>query len=64
MFWKGISILWFTGTTTLLIPSFFFRKKGYINFVPKPVRCQSLTFLVNVSLPKLLDIAASNFAAE
>ena len=44
----------------LVIPAFLFRKKGYINFVPKSVRrpsvClsvrPSVTFLVNVSPPK------------
>ena len=52
---------------------FFLKKKGYINFVPKSVRCPSVcpsvrayvrpsvTFLVNVSPPKLLDLATSNF---
>ena len=34
-----------------VIPAFFFRKKGYINFVSKSVRCPSVTFLVNVSPP-------------
>ena len=44
---------------------FFFRKKGYINLVPKsvcsPSVCASVTFLVNVSPTKLLDVATSNF---
>ena len=60
----------------VIIPAFFFRKKGYINFVPKSVRrpsvCASVrlcvrasvTFLVNVSPPKRLDVATSNFVAE
>ena len=38
---------------SVIIPAFFFRKKGYINFVPKSVR----HILVNVSPPKQLDIA-------
>ena len=37
------------------------RKKGYINFVSKSVRrpsvCPSVTFLVNVSPPKPLEVA-------
>ena len=53
--------------------SFFVRKIGYINFVPKSVRRQSIcpsicasvrpsvTFLVIVSSPKPLDVATSNF---
>ena len=63
----------------LFIPAFFFRKKGYINFVSKSVRrpsvCPSVpsvrpcvrpsvTFLVNVSPPKPLEIATSNFVGE
>ena len=48
---------------------FFVRKIGYINFVPKSVRRPSVsasvrpsvTFLVIVSSPKPLDVAASNF---
>ena len=55
-----------------VIPVFFFRKKGHINFVPKSVRrpsvrpcvCASVMFLVNVSPPKRLDLATSNFVAE
>ena len=55
---------------------FFFRKKGYINFVPKAVRrpsvrlsvrlcvCASVTFLVIVSPPKPLEVATSNFVGE
>ena len=42
---------------------FFFRKKGII-FVTKSVHRPSITFLVNVSLPKQLNIATSNFIAE
>ena len=56
----------------LAIPAFFFRKKGYINFVSKSVRrpsarpCvhPSVTFLVNVSPPKPLEVATSNFVGE
>ena len=52
---------------------FFVRKIGYINFVPKSVRRQSVrpsvrlsvrpsvTFLVIVSPPKPSDVATSNF---
>ena len=47
----------------------FIRKIGYINFVPKlvslsirPYICQSVTFLVIVSSPNLLDVVTSNFA--
>ena len=55
-------------------PTFFFRKKGYIHFVPKadlqPSVCQSvrayvcmfIKFLVNGSAHKLWDIATANFA--
>ena len=61
---------------TFIIPAIFFRKKGYINFVRKSVRrpcvradvrpcgCASVTFLVNVSPPKRLDVATSNFVAK
>ena len=53
----------------IVIPAFFFRKKGYINFcqsrsVVSPCVRPSVTFLVNVSPPKRLDIATSNFVAE
>ena len=56
-----------------LYPLFFFRKKGYINFVPKsalrpsvrssvrPSVVASVTFLVNVSPLKPLDLETSNF---
>ena len=51
-----------------VIPAFFFRKKGYINFVSKSVRRPSVrpsvTFLVNVSPPKPLEVATSNFVVE
>ena len=46
-----------------VIPAFFFRQKGYINFVPKSVRHPSVTFLVNVSPPKPLGEVTSNFVA-
>ena len=65
-----VFILWHTDQlfVVVIIPAFFFRKKGYINFVPKSVRrpcgCASVTFLVNVSPPKRLDVATSNFVAE
>ena len=56
----------------LIIPAFFFRKKGYINFVSKSVRRPSghayvrpsVTFLVNVSPSKPLEVATSNFVVE
>ena len=56
----------------VIIPAFFFRKKGYINFVSKSVRRPSVrpsvrtsvTFLVNVSPPKPLEVATSNFVGE
>ena len=63
-------------TCWVIIPAFFFRKKGYINFVPKSVRrpsvrasvrpcvCASVTFLVIVSPPKPLEVATSNFVGE
>ena len=58
---------------TLVILALFFRKKDYINFVPKFVNCPSIRtdvhlcvrpsirFLVNTSIPKPLDGATSNF---
>ena len=61
---------------SVIIPAFFFRKKGYINFVSKSVRRPSVrlsvrlsvrpsvTFLVNVSPPKPLEVATSNFVVE
>ena len=64
----------------MIILAFFFRKKGYINFVSKSVRCPSVcpsvlvcvrtyvrpsvTFIVNVSPPKPLEVATSNFVDE
>ena len=56
----------------IIIPAFFVRKKGYINFVSKSVRLPSVrpsvrpsvTFLVNVSPPKPLEVATSNFVGE
>ena len=53
----------------IIIPIFFFlEKKGYINFVFKSVRRPSVrpsvTFLVNVSPPKPLEVATSNFVVE
>ena len=55
----------------LLIPAYFSLEKRYINFVPKSVRrpsvCLSVrpivTFLVNVSPPKPLEVATVNFVA-
>ena len=41
----------------LVVPTFFFKKKGYIKFCTKSVHSPSVTFLVNVSPPKRLDIA-------
>ena len=57
---------------SVIIPAFFFRKKGYINFVSKSVRrpsvrpCvrPSVTFLVNVFPPKPLEVATSKFVGE
>ena len=47
----------------VVTPALFYRKKGYINFVPKLIRrpsvCPSVCyvkFLVNVSPPKPLDV--------
>ena len=61
-----------TSVQVLIIPAFFFRKKGYINFMSKSVRRPSVrayvrpsvTFLVNVSPPKPLEVATSNFVVE
>ena len=56
-----------------IIPAFVFGKKWYINFVSKSARRPSIPpssvrasikFLVNVSPPKPLDVATSNFVAE
>ena len=49
---------------------FSLEKKVYINFVPKSVRhppvhvyvCTAVTFLVNASPPKRLDVATANYA--
>ena len=43
---------------------FFFRKKGFIKFVPKSCLCicPPVTFLVIVSSPKPVDVLTSNFA--
>ena len=75
-------LFWGLNAYVLLIePAFFFRKKGYINFVSKSVRrpsvclsvrpsvvrpCvrPSVTFLVNVSPPKPLEVATLNFVVE
>ena len=43
---------------------FLSKKKEYINFVPKLVCRPSVTFLVNVSPFKPLDVATSNFVYE
>ena len=51
----------------LLYPLFFFRRKGYINFVSKSVHLSvrpPVTFLVNVSPHKPLEVATSNFIVE
>ena len=57
----------------IIIRPFFFRKKGYINFVSSgSVVCPSVrayvrpyvTFLENVSPPKPLEVATSNFVGE
>ena len=55
-----------------LYPLFSLEKKGYINFVSKSVRRPSVrsyvrpsvTFLVNVSPPKPLEVATSTFVGE
>ena len=47
---------------SVIIPAFFFRQKGYI-VGPSSVRL-SITFLVNVSPPKRLDVATSDFVGE
>ena len=72
--WKKETFLAFKRSDIVLIiiiisAFFFFRIKGYINFVSKSVRrpsvcpcvCPSVTFLVNVSSPKPLEVATSNF---
>ena len=54
-------------TLVLLYPLFSLEKKGYINFVSKSVRLSvrpSVTFLVNVSSPKSLEVVTSNFVVE
>ena len=79
---KGLKLMTRTNETnskeigSFVIPAFFFRKKGYINFVSKSVRrpsvCPSVrpcvrpsvTFLVNASPPKPLEVATSNFVGE
>ena len=62
----------------VVITAFFFRKKVYqlrIKVGPssdcpsvcasvRPCGCASVSFLVNVSPPKRLDVATSNFVAE
>ena len=54
----------------VIIPAFFFRKKGYINFVSKSVRRLSVrlsvrpSVLVNVSPPKPLEVATSNISCD
>ena len=65
--WRGLS--YSEGTDAIskyFYTRFFFRKIGYITFVPKLVRypyvCPSVTFLVIVSSPKQLDEATSIFA--
>ena len=52
-----------------LYPLFSLEKKGIlIWYQSRSLVClcisASVTFLVNVSLPKLLDVATSNFVAE
>ena len=66
-----MSILWH-----LIIPAFFFRKKGILiscqsrsvhpSVRPSVRPCvrPSVTFLVNVSPPKPLEVATSNFVGE
>ena len=49
---------------SVIIPAFYFRQKGYINFVSKSVHRLSVTFLENVSPPKRLDVATSDFVGE
>ena len=55
----------------LLYPLFSLEKTGYINFLSKSVRLSvracvrpSVTFLVNVSPPKPLEVATSNLVGE
>ena len=50
-----------TDRLALVIPAFFFGKRGIlISYKVGP----SVTFLVNVSPPKPLEVATSNFVAE
>ena len=59
---------WTNRFPSLVIHAFFFRKKGYINFVSKSVRRPSVRtsvmFLVNVSPSQPLEVATSNFVVE
>ena len=64
-------VSWFT--LFLLYPLFSLEKKGIlisyqsrsvVRLSVPPYGCASVTFLVNVSPPKRLDIASSNFVAE
>ena len=57
----------------LLYPLFSLEKKGIlisyqsrsvVHLSVRPCGCASVTFLVNVSPPKRLDVATSNFVAE
>ena len=53
----------------LVIPAFFFRKKGILiscqsRSAVRPSVRTSVTFLVNVSPPKPLEVATSNFVVE
>ena len=73
---NGVTVCTLQPIRLVVIPAFFFRKKGYINFVPKSVRrpsvrlsvrlCvrASVTFLVIVSPPKPKEVATSNFVGE
>ena len=54
---------------SFIIPAFFFRKKGILiscqsRSVVRPCVRPSVTFLVNVSPPKPLEVATSNFVVE
>ena len=48
----------------VVIPVFFFRKKDILNSFHRPCVHTSVTFLVNVSPPKLSEVATSNFVVE
>ena len=49
-------------TIDVIIPAFFYRKKGYTNFVPKSVCRPSVCVCALVCAS--LELATSNFAGE